>query len=228
MATSMSPGPPSKENSFSYPAASSVKLVGLTTALLASSTTATKCVSDAMSIPAKRTSVPLSDGGAREPRSRCPCSRLSMRGRLRRLSIPFEQRTPGEGVNLISEDCCLDLATTTLSRNPSDPIIHRGLPRLGVIQDPSRGAPRSGACGGLSVCTRSTTGERSSRLRFASPPVRSRFLAGTDRSRPPSPPSRPTDEEAGEPGGEAPTFPVRMGRPRPRAARSCDGGSRSA
>ncbi len=53
-----------------YPTASSVKLVGLTTASLASSTTATKWVSAAMSIPAKRTrSLPL-DGGTREPRSR--------------------------------------------------------------------------------------------------------------------------------------------------------------
>ncbi|HLC21922.1 MAG TPA: hypothetical protein VJM10_07435, partial [Candidatus Methylomirabilis sp.] len=46
-------------------------------------------VSAAMSIPAKRIGL-LSDGGMREPRGRCPCSCLCMRGRARRLGIPSE------------------------------------------------------------------------------------------------------------------------------------------
>ena len=40
----------------------------------------------------------------REPRSRCPRSPLSMRERLSRLWIPFEQGTPGEGADLTNED----------------------------------------------------------------------------------------------------------------------------
>jgi len=86
---------------------------------------ATKCFSASMSIPAKRMPCPLSDGECRELRSRCPRSRLSMRGRGLRRWIPFEQGTPGEGFNLTAED--FRRATTTLSRNPSAPFYAGGL-----------------------------------------------------------------------------------------------------
>src|SRR5947207_13996244 len=56
-----------------------------------------------MSIPTKRIPV-LSDGSAGSPRDRRPCSCLFMRGRRRRLGIPSELWTPGEGADLKTED----------------------------------------------------------------------------------------------------------------------------
>src|SRR5438270_12831308 len=48
----------------------------------------------------------LGDGERREPRSRCPCSSLCMRGlgACAGLGIPFELGTPDEGADLSLED----------------------------------------------------------------------------------------------------------------------------
>jgi len=48
------------------------------------------CRAAPMSMPANRMPYSLPDGSDREPRSRCPRSSLSMRGRPRRLAIPCE------------------------------------------------------------------------------------------------------------------------------------------
>jgi hypothetical protein len=58
-----------------------------------------------------------------------------MRGRLSRLAIPFEQRTPGEGVNLTDED-----EASSLARQPSPgtrlpPSTPEVWHEWGVIQD---------------------------------------------------------------------------------------------
>ena len=60
-------------------------------------TMAKTCVSDAMSIPAKRIPPP-GDGGSREPRSRCSCPRLCMRGHgAAGPGIPFGHWSTGRG-----------------------------------------------------------------------------------------------------------------------------------
>src|SRR5437773_10137522 len=66
-----------------------------------------------MSTPTKRIAL-LSDRRGREPRRRCSCSALWMRGRAARLEIPFEPGAPGEGANLRPEDIA-----SRLLRRPS-------------------------------------------------------------------------------------------------------------
>lgn len=119
MATRQSAGSPSSSRSRRYPAASSPKETGFSSAAPVSSTKATTCRSDPISIPANliRSPPPLARC-FRSPRCRCSRSRLCIRGRAWRLGIPFELSNTGRGRQSPLRGLCLIRRNGDSSRTP--------------------------------------------------------------------------------------------------------------